>query len=168
MIKDLLKYSSMFIALILLQVLLLNNIQMGGYINPYFYVLFILLLPLEIAPYLLLILGFVLGLIIDIFSNTPGVHASATTLMAFLRPHVIELISARDSLEPNTPPRIKNMGVAWFVLYTIILVLAHHLFLFYIEVFTFHSFIHTLTRSLLSAVFSIVLLIISQYLIFKE
>ena len=158
----------MFVILVLLQVLLLNNVQFSGYINPYLYVLFILLLPFETPRYLLLLLGFFMGLCIDIFSNTPGIHASATTFMAFLRPYTIELISSRDNLEVNTPPRLKNMGVNWFMRYTIILVLAHHLFLFYIEVFTFTAFIHTLTRSLLSAIFTIVLILISQFLIFKE
>ena len=168
MIKDLLKYSLMLLVLVLLQVLLLNNIQFSGYINPYLYVLFILLLPFETPRYLLLFLGFLLGLSIDIFSNTPGIHASATTFMAFLRPYTIELISSRDNIEANTPPRLKNMGLGWFLRYTIILVFAHHLFLFYIEVFTFTGFIHTLTRSILSAVFTIAMVIISQFLIFKE
>lgn len=168
MIKDTLKYLVMFIVLVLLQVLLLNNIQFSGYVNPYLYVLFILLLPFETPRYLLLLLGFLLGLSVDIFSDTPGIHASATTFMAFLRPYVIELISSRDSLELNAPPRLKVMGLGWFLRYTIILVLAHHLFLFYIEVFSFMDFFHTMTRSLLSSFFTIVLIFISQFLVFKE
>lgn len=168
MIRDLLKYLIMLVVLVLLQTLLLNNIQFSGYVNPYLYVLFILLLPFETPRYLLLFLGFFMGLFIDIFSNTPGIHASATTFMAFLRPYTIDLISSRDSIEVNTPPRLKYMGLGWFLRYTVILVLAHHLFLFFIEVFTFSGFIHTLTRSLLSAAFTIVLIFISQFLIFKE
>lgn len=86
MIRDLLKYTIMLVVLVLLQVLLLNNIQFSGYINPYMYVLFILLLPFETPRYLLLLLGFFLGLLVDIFSNTPGFHASATTFLAFCAP----------------------------------------------------------------------------------
>lgn len=168
MIRDLLKYTIMLVVLVLLQVLLLNNIQFSGYINPYMYVLFILLLPFETPRYLLLLLGFFLGLLVDIFSNTPGFHASATTFLAFLRPYTISLISPRDTFEVNTPPRVKYMGIGWFLRYTLILVLAHHLFLFFIEAFTFHGFIHTLIRSLLSAAFTCILIIISQFLIFKE
>ena len=168
MIRDLLKYLVMFVILVLLQVLLLNNIQFSGYVNPYLYVLFILLLPFNTPKYLLLVLGFLLGFSIDIFSNTPGIHASATTFMAFLRPYTIEVISSRDNLEVTAPPRLKTMGTGWFLRYTVILVLAHHLFLFFIEVFTFTGFIHTLIRSLLSSVFTIVLILISQFLIFKE
>lgn len=168
MIRDLLKYFIMLVVLVLLQVLLLNNIQFSGYVNPYLYVLFILLLPFETPRYQLLFAGFFLGLCVDIFSNTPGIHASATTFMAFLRPYTIELISSRDSIEVNTPPRIKFMGFGWFFRYTLILVLTHHLFLFFIEVFTLKGFIFTLARSLLSAAFTVVLIIISQFLIFKE
>jgi len=168
MIRDLLKYMFMLTVLVLLQTLILNNIQFSGYINPYLYVLFILLLPFETPRYLLLFLGFFLGLAIDIFSNTPGIHASATTFLAFIRPFTVDLISSRDSIEVNAPPRISVMGFGWFLRYTLILVLAHHLFLFFIEVFTFEGFIYTLTRSLLSAAFTIILVIISQFLIFKE
>ncbi|SFE90971.1 rod shape-determining protein MreD [Sunxiuqinia elliptica] len=168
MIRDLLKYTIMLVVLVLLQVLLLNNIQFSGYINPYMYVLFILLLPFETPRYLLLLLGFFLGLLVDIFSNTPGFHASATTFLAFLRPYTISLISPRDTIEVNTPPRLKFMGIGWFLRYTLILVLAHHLFLFFVEAFTFNGFIHTLIRSLLSAAFTSILIIISQFLIFKE
>ncbi len=168
MIRDLLKYTIMLVVLVLLQVLLLNNIQFSGYINPYMYVLFILLLPFETPRYLLLLLGFFLGLLVDIFSNTPGFHASATTFLAFLRPYTISLISPRDTIEVNTPPRLKFMGIGWFLRYTLILILAHHLFLFFVEAFTFNGFIHTLIRSLLSAAFTSILIIISQFLIFKE
>lgn len=168
MIRDLLKYLVMFVVLVLLQVLLLNNIQFSGYVNPYLYVLFILLLSFDTPRYLLLILGFLLGLSIDIFSNTPGLHASATTFMAFLRPYTIELISNRENLEVTAPPRLKNMGMGWFLRYTVILVSAHHVFLFFIEAFTLTGLIHTLTRSLLSAIFTIILILISQFLIFKE
>lgn len=158
----------MWVVLILLQVLLFNHIRFSGFVNPYLYILFILLLPFETPKYLLLFLGFLLGLHIDIFCNTPGIHASATTFMAFLRPAVINLISSRDTLEINSSPRLQQMGPAWFIKYTIILVLAHHLFLFYVEVFTLKGFIFTLFRSLLSSLFTIILIILSQFLIYKE
>ena len=158
----------MAVLLVLLQVLLLDHIQLGGYINPYFYVLLILLLPFETPKSLLLLVGFLLGLIIDIFSNTLGMHASATTLMAFFRPGVINIISSRDNIENNVQPRLAHMGFNWFLKYTIFLVLIHHFFLFFIEVFTFKEFEYTLLRGALSSLFTIVLILISQLLIYKE
>jgi len=158
----------MALLLVLLQTLLLDHIQLGGYINPYFYVLLILLLPFETPKALLLIIGFTFGLVIDIFSNTPGMHASATTLMAFIRPGVISMISTRDNFETGAQPRLSHMGFDWFLKYVIFLVLIHHLFLFFIEVFTFQGFEYTLLRGVVSSAFTIVLVLISQLLIYKE
>ena len=158
----------MALLLVLLQTLLLDHIQLGGYINPYFYVLLILLLPFETPKALLLIIGFTFGLVIDIFSNTPGMHASATTLMAFVRPGIISMISTRDNFETDVQPRLSHMGFGWFLKYVIFLVLIHHLFLFFIEVFTFQGFGYTLLRGVVSSAFTIVLVLISQLLIYKE
>jgi len=166
--KIFLKYLFMFITVILCQVLLCNHIQLYGYITPYIYILFILLLPFKTSKYLVLLLGFLLGLSIDIFSNTPGIHASATTFMAFLRPSVIKILFNRESTDKSLLPPVSSMGLSWFTKYTVILVLAHHLFLFYIEAFSFTNFFFTLSRCLSSAVFSIILLIISKLLFFKE
>lgn len=168
MIKDLFRYGLMFILLVLIQVLILNNIQFSGYVNPFLYVLFILLLPFQTPAYLLLFLGFLMGLTIDIFSNTPGIHTSATVFLAFIRPYVIDLISGRDSLDMGFSPRIGALGLSWFLKYTVILVVSHHIFLFYIEVFTLSGAFYTLLRSLLSSVLSIILVVISQYIIFKN
>lgn len=162
------KYAAAWVILVLIQVLLLNHIQISGFINPYLYVLFILILPFNTPKYLLLILGFLLGLNIDIFSNTIGIHAAATTFLAFIRPAVITLISSRDVLELNTTPSVAKLGINWFVRYTIILVVIHHFFLFYLEVFTFHGFFYTLLRAVLSSVFTILLIILSQYITYKE
>ncbi len=168
MIREIIRYFVMFVVLVLIQVLLLNNIQISGYVNPFLYVLFILLLPFQTPQFWLLILGFLLGLVIDIFGGTPGIHASAGTFMCFLRPVVIRSITSRENIDIDELPRIKHMGLGWFFRYTLILVASHHLFLFFIEVFSFQGFIHTLFRSILSTVFTIVLILISQYLIFKE
>ncbi|MBK5203252.1 MAG: rod shape-determining protein MreD [Prolixibacteraceae bacterium] len=166
--KIFIKYLFIWITVVLCQVLICNNIQLFGYINPYIYIIFILLLPLKTSKYLVLLLGFLLGLSIDIFSNTPGIHASATTFMAFLRPYIINILFNRESIDKKHLPSISSMGLSWFIKYTVIMVLVHHLFLFYIEAFSFTNFFFTLTRCLSSAVFSIILLIISQLLFFKE
>ncbi len=168
MIKDFGKYAIMFVGLVLLQVLILNNIQFSGFVNPYVYILFIILLPFTIPGYALLGLSFILGLSIDIFSNTPGVHAGATVLLGFLRPGIADLISSREIIEKGNTPNMKQLGFASFLKYTIIAVFAHHLFLFYAEAFSFTGFFHTLLRIILSSVFSIVIILASQFVIFKN
>ncbi len=162
------KYVGSWVLLVLVQVLLLNHVQISGFVNPYIYILFILSLPFSTPKYLLLILGFLLGLNIDIFSNTLGIHAAATTFVAFIRPFVISLISSRDVLELNQEPSISELGFSWVFRYTVILVLAHHIFLFYIEVFTFHGFLYTLLRVILSSIFTIILITISNFLTLKR
>jgi rod shape-determining protein MreD len=83
MINSIIRYFIIFIILILLQVLLFNNIQFSGYINPYVYIMLILLLPVEIPAWSLLLISFFTGLTVDFFTGTPGMHASATLLSGF-------------------------------------------------------------------------------------
>jgi rod shape-determining protein MreD len=168
MIKDSGKYIILFISLVLIQVLVLNNIQFSGFVNPYIYILFILLLPFTIPGYFLLGIAFLLGLSIDIFSNTPGVHAGATVLLAFLRPGIANLVSSREIIEKGNTPNMKQLGFASFLKYTVIAVLVHHLFLFYAEAFSFVGFFHTLLRFVLSSIFSIVIILASQFIVFKN
>ncbi len=157
----------MFLSLVLIQVLVLNHIQFSGYINPYMYVLFVLLLPVSLPRYAVLILAFLLGISIDIFSNTLGLHTSSTVFLAFLRPFVFNIISAKE-MDRSEFPGVKQYGLRWFVSYSGILIFAHHFFFFYIEVFTMAGFFHTFLRVILSSVFSLFMVVLSQYLIFRE
>lgn len=153
-----------FLFLLLLQVLVMNNVGLYNMVNPYVYVLFILLLPLETPLYLLLTLSFLMGLGIDSFSNTGGIHAAACTLMAFIRPLVLLIITPRGGYEHQPVPNLKNMGIQWFITYSTVLVLVHHLVLFQIEIFRLNEFPITFLRSILSAIFTLLLILISQYL----
>ncbi len=168
MIKLLARNIIRFATLVLVQILVLNNIQVSGYIVPYFYVLFILLMPFETPGWLLLFTAFALGLSVDMFVQTPGMHAAATVFMAAFRPYVLRINAPRDGYETGTYPRVHYLGLEWFFKYTAILVLIHHLVLFYLEVFRISDFFSTLLRVLLSALFSIVLIILSQYFIYRK
>ena len=168
MIKLLARNIIRFIVLVLAQVLIINNIQVSGFIVPYLYVLFILLMPFETPKWLLMVSAFALGLSIDLFTQTPGMHAAASVLMAFLRPFVLEMIAPRDAYEAGTFPRVYYYGFQWFLRYTVILVLAHHFILFYIEVFRFSEFFSTFLRVLLSSLLSIILIMLSQYFIYRK
>ncbi len=160
-------YITLFVVVVLVQVLFMNNIQFSGLVNPYFYVLFILLMPLNTPRYVLLLLGFLLGIVIDIFVNTPGIHASSSVFMAFMRPFVINASNVDDS-DKMIIPSISNIGFSWFLKYAGILIMLHHVFLFFVEIFTFSGFINTLMRAVLSSLFSLVFVVISQFLIFRK
>jgi rod shape-determining protein MreD len=168
MIKDLLKYLLQFVALVVMQLLIFNNIELSGFINPYIYILFILLLPFEVPGLVLLFSAFMTGLVIDLFMGTPGVHSTATVLMAFARPGVLAIFSPREGYQSGTLPRLQQFGLEWFAKYAVMLVLIHHFTLFYLEVLTFHHFFSTFLRALLSALLTSLILIISQYFIFRK
>jgi cell shape-determining protein MreD len=157
-----------FIILVLIQVFILNNIRINGYINPYFYVLFILLLPFETPGWLLLLSSFFLGLVIDIFSHSPGMHTAAAVFMAFSRPGVMRLLSGSKIIDPGLRPGISDMGFRWFFLYSFFLVLLHHLVLFYIEVFRFNEFLQTMYRVLFSTLSTLILIILFEFLFLKK
>jgi hypothetical protein len=157
----------MFISLVLIQVLIFNQVQFSGFFNPYVYVLFIILLPLSAPRYAVLILAFLLGLTIDIFSNSLGVHSAATVFVAYARPLVIRLISNREDDKSDYPGLNQNKP-GWFINYVVIMVLLHHTLLFYLEVYTFANFFNTLYRVILSSLFSIVVIVLSQFLVFKD
>ncbi len=163
MINSILRFGLIFILLILSQVLLFSNIQFSGYINPYVYVMFILLLPIEIPSWLLLILSFTIGLIMDFFSGSPGMHSSASLLAGFVRPYVLRIVSPRDGYEPNSDPSMVTYGLRWFFIYTMLIVLVHHTALFYLEVFRLTDFFRTMLRVLLSSFFTIVFIILIEF-----
>lgn len=167
MIRILSKYAVMFISLVLIQVLIFNQVQFSGFFNPYVYVLFIILLPLSAPRYVVLILAFVLGLIIDIFSNSLGVHSAATVFVAYVRPLVIRLISNREDDKSDYPGLYQNK-LSWFINYVVFMVLIHHTLLFYLEVYTFANFFNTLYRVILSSLFSIIVIVLSQFLVFRD
>lgn len=163
MIKEGVKYLLYFLLLILLQVFVLNNIQLNGYINPMIYILFILILPFEISGWMLLMLGFITGLTMDMFMNTLGMHSSATVALAFVRPYIISFLSQRGDVEYKGIVSMNVTGLQWYIRYALILAFIHHLFLFYIEVFSFSHFFSTLWRSIMSTAVTGSIILLMQY-----
>ena len=152
-----------FILLIVLQIFLLDNIQFLGYITPMIYVLFILSLPVRFPRSLLLLLAFAMGLIIDIFSNTLGIHAFATVFVAFMRNPVINIFTSID--EGNNPtPSFHSFGVGAYVRYVITIVLLHHTTLFLLEAFSLMNVVFLVPKILISSAVTILLILATQSL----
>ncbi len=160
MISYLIRYSWAFISLILLQVLILNNLHLSIYINPYVYILFILILPFQTRGWLVLSLAFLLGIIMDAFCNTPGIHSSATVLMAFLRRYFLDLFAPREGYESGMSPHYRDMGMIWFLIYAGVLTIIHHFFLFLLEDFRLSYLLSSLLKAIVSSLFSLILMII--------
>jgi len=168
MIVKVIQNSFRFIFLILVQVWVLNHVQWNGYVNPYIYILFILLLPIETPSWLVMVLGFLIGVILDMFSNTGGIHAAATVFMAFARPGVLRLIAPRDGYESETKISAWSMGFKWFLTYTVMMVLLHHLVYFYLEVFRFSEFFMTFAKAILNSAITAALILSGHYLFSRQ
>ena len=168
MIRIYLRNIVRFIVLIFVQILIFENIQLGGNISPYIYVLFIILMPFEITGWALLIIAFLLGLSMDIFLMSPGFHTAATVLMAYLRPFILQTFAPRDGYESGSFPRVFYYGLGWFAKYSIILIFVHHLFLFSLEIFRLSDILHILWRTILNTLISTFLIVLSQFFVYRK
>ena len=157
-----------FILLVFIQVFLLKNVTLYNLSTPYLYILFILLLPFGIPNFLLFILALVLGLSVDAFYDTPGLHAAACVLLAFVRILFINITVQKEGFDNEPEPTVSVMGFRWFFTYAVVLTLVHHFFLFNLEVFRFSEIQYTLTRVILSSVFTVFLMLISGLLFYRS
>lgn len=125
-----------YLGLILLQVFILNNTHFLGVFLPIIYIYALLRWPPDMSPSLIILLGFLLGFSVDVLSNTPGMNASATTLIAFLRYPTLRLFVSKDDLgSKNIGETTLANGAYWK--YVILLVLIHHATLLLLEAFSF-------------------------------
>lgn len=147
-----------FIGLVLLQVLILNNVHIAGYATPFLYIYLILKFESDVPRNTLMLWAFFLGLTVDIFSDTPGMNASATVLLAFLRPSFLRLFVPRDTLD-TLVPAIRSMGFSPFLKYLIVSVVVHHGMLLTIEFFSFAHIGTLLLRIVTSSLLTVACII---------
>lgn len=168
MINVIAKQLLRFVFFILLQVLVLSNIQFNGFVNPYLYVFIILMLPFATPVWLVLVISFLTGITIDMFLNSMGIHAAATVLMGYSRSYILRFFSPREGYESSTEPTLHYLGATWYLSYSILLVLIHHITYFMIEAFNVNEFKLTMYRIFFSVLFTEALLFISQMMIYKS
>jgi rod shape-determining protein MreD len=168
MISDILINIVRFFLIIFLQVLVLDQLEISGpvngYFNAYLYILFILMLPVNINKLLLLFLSFVTGLTIDFFSGTLGMHASASLVIAFIRPAFLHVVAPREGYESTIRLTMQGMGGSTFLVYAGAMTVVHHLSLLLIEAFNFLNFFDLLLRVITCSVFTMLLIVMSQVL----
>lgn len=156
----------LFLLLILIQVLLLSRINLFGLATPVLYGYFLLKLPIGRNLFYVIISAFLMGLIIDIFLNTPGMNAAAITLVAMLRKPMMSLFFEKEEFEGFVPGM--NSAPGPFVRFTIFTIFLHLTLLFFIESFTLFNLVNTLLRIIISAVSSIILIIALDMLIYRR
>lgn len=155
-----------FFGLMFLQVLVLNNVNFMGYINPYLYLMFILLYPFNANQSLFLFLSFLLGLGIDIFEDSGGINAAACLIAAFIRPNLLRFSFGISYDHQNL--RLASTPFGARLTYIFLLVLLHHFILFSLEMFSLNHIILILKKTLFSSIFTMLLVILSLSLFSKK
>ena len=150
--------ASRFILLVFFQVLIFNHINFLGYINPYIYILFIALFPVRNNHIVILFISFFLGLCIDLFLDTGGIHAAACVSIAYIRPILIK--SSFGMIYEHQTIRFNAVDFGPKLTYISLLTLIHHLILFSLEIFSISKVILILQKTLFSSIFSIILIIL--------
>lgn len=157
-----------FLFLVLLQVLVLRSLAMEWsgfpYLNILVYPLFIFLLPLGTRRWVQFLLAFAIGLTIDIFYDSPGIHASAAVFIAYLRPYVLRWLEPRGGYNINYSPTKSRMGGWWFFQYSALLMFPFCLFYFSVEAFNFADIGDILLKSVMGFVFSMIVILIITFI----
>ena len=164
--SDLLRNIIRFILFISLQVYVLDNIPpLHQFIVPVIYFLFILWLPFSVSRFWLLIIGFITGLSLDYFSSTPGLHAAACVLIAYIRPFIVNLLAPKDSSEFNyREPSARAMGWAPYSVYVLVLTLLHHGYLVFLEWLQFGTFLDFIIKVISTTAISMLMILTAEVL----
>lgn len=159
-----------FICFILLQVYVLNQIpSLHQFISPYLYFLFILWLPFSTPRFALLLVSFLLGLTLDYFMGTPGLHAAPCVLIAYLRPFLINLLISQEGAELNyAEPSIKSLGWAPYSLYVLVFTFIHHFYMVLLEWLYIGNFLYFLGKVTATTGVSLLLIFITEMLFFRK
>lgn len=169
--NQLVKYIIQFVLLILLQVLIIDQVQLGkmsSYITPFIYFIFILTLPHTSSAWLVMLIGFAMGITTDIFNGTLGIHASSLVMLAYIRPFLLKSIAPRDGFDVNKKPSIYSIERNRFIAYVLISSFIFHLWFFTVEILRFSSYHITLLKAVLSAIVATILITILQYITEKK
>ena len=144
-----------FVLLLLLQVIICNHINFFGYINPYIYIIFIFLFPIRDSRLILLLVSFSLGLLVDMFSDSGGVHAAAALCLAYVRP--ILLKASFGMLYEHHSIKFSSTEIGSLITYITFGTVLHHFVLFTFEIFNISEILLILKKTLFSSVFTIIL-----------
>jgi rod shape-determining protein MreD len=165
--NNILKNSIRFVLFLLIQIIILNEVPpLHQYITPYLYFAFILWMPFGTNRLTLTFLGFLLGYSLDIFTNTPGLHAAAACLIGYIRPSILNLLLAQETSEEVTKePSVGTMGWGPFFIYTLFLTLIHHFYLVLLEWLQFGNILYFIGKVFATSVMSVILILVVELLL---
>lgn len=157
----------LFISLILLQVLILNNILLFGYVNPYLYVAFVAVFPFGGNRFLFLTYSFLLGLAVDFFTNSGGAHAFATVSIAYFRLYFFKKLFQKPEAEHELF-KLKQETFGKRFNFITLLVFTHHFILFFLINFSFNNLLNIFTNTLLSGIFTLFLYFLGSFIFSRK
>jgi hypothetical protein len=152
----------------LVQVLILKNLVLFGIAFCFLYVMFIMLLPMEVKTIPTLLVSFVMGLGVDMFYDTLGIHTAALLVVGFVRSRWLKALVPAGSYDEDLQPSLVNMGFQWFLSYSLPLVLIHHFVFFYVESLGTGLFFGSLQKIIASVIFVTIMSIIVQLLFYRR
>ncbi|MEI7589133.1 MAG: rod shape-determining protein MreD [Chitinophagia bacterium] len=162
--NNLIKNTTRFVLFLLTQIIILNEVPpLHQFITPYIYFLFLLWLPFGTKRITLTLLGFFTGYTLDLFTNTPGLHAAACSLLGYFRPTILNLLLAQEtSEEVNREPSIGSMGWGPYAFYVFSLTFLHHFYLVLLEWLQFGNFGYFLGKVIATSMISVLLIFIVE------
>ncbi len=166
--RDLIYHISAFFVFILLQLFVFSQLNFLEYGFCFIYVGFFLMLPFNFDKILGLLIAFGTGLILDIFYQSGGIHTAASVFLMFIRPGLLSLLNPKSGFEIGMRITVNQMGWGWYLMYSSILVFSHHLILYSLDAFSFSLFFKAMLYAAVSAVFSLVMIITVQLLLFSK
>lgn len=162
-----LKNTIRFIGLVLFQVIVLNHLNLFGYLNPFAYIIWIFLFPVRKNKSLFLIASFLLGLSVDFFSDSGGIHAAATLFIAFTRVPILKFVLRKTDFD-YLLFNIRSISFNKAFLFITILTLIHHFIVFSLEYFSFNSFTIIISNTFLTSILTIIISILGIVLFTKK
>ncbi len=156
------KNLKLFFWALIIQIFILNNIQLSGYINPYYYIVFILYFPTKSTKSTILLLSFTMGFIMDIFCYSYGTHAFASVLMAYLK--ILWTSKLNYSKDSEELFEINNLSMNRFIIVSIYFIFIHHFTLFFLESFSFKELFLVIQTTLASSILTLMLVVIHKFL----
>ena len=158
MSKQVLQFAMLFIGMLLAQVIC-NRICLFGVAVPIVFIYFIIRLPMNMSVNWVMCLSFLLGLGVDIFSDTQGMNALAATILAASRKWVFQLYFPREDDLGNPVPSMRSLGLVVYAKYMLTAVLLYCIAVFFIQAFTLRHFEITLLRIISSSVLTFLMLL---------
>ena len=151
---------------LIIQIYILNEILFASYINPYIYLIVLIIMPYKIPKWFLLFYAFIIGFLIDLFSGTLGIHSSACLILVLLKSPISKITIPHNIIEETDELVMQKIGAKSFILFSFILVLIHHTILFILEHVALDFQI--LLKIIASTIITTIIISITQLFFFKS